>query len=265
MNILILSDLHNEFLKNKPDGYHPNWSGSISITEADVVVLAGDIDIGTNGVEWAIKESKRLEKPIIYVAGNHEYYKNELNSIKEEIHHLTRNTEVSFLDPGVVEYEYVRFIGATLWTDYKVFPRATQSENMNAVGKALRDHIDISICENGTKRYFTPEDALALHEKDLEFIINELEKPFTGKTVVVTHHGPHVSCQHKDFNLAPISTGFHSDLSRIIDEYPIDVWIYGHTHSNMNEKVGNTQIISNQAGYPREYVKDFDSKFMIFI
>ncbi len=29
----------------------------------------------------------------------------------------------------------------------------------------------------------------------------------------------------------------------------IDVWIYGHSHTNIDTVIGNTKIISNQMGY----------------
>ncbi|MFN7193484.1 MAG: metallophosphoesterase, partial [Rhodospirillales bacterium] len=63
MRILVLSDLHNEFLRSprlisrKP--------------EVDVVVLAGDIDLDCRGLEWA---RRTFGTRIVYVPGNHEFY-----------------------------------------------------------------------------------------------------------------------------------------------------------------------------------------------
>ncbi len=45
--------------------------------------------------------------------------------------------------------------------------------------------------------------------------------------------------------------------------HEIDVWVYGHTHSNLDMSVLNTRIVSNQAGYPSENVKDFDDRFVL--
>lgn len=36
-------------------------------TDADIIVLAGDIDVGTRGVEWAVVESQVLGKSLLYV------------------------------------------------------------------------------------------------------------------------------------------------------------------------------------------------------
>ena len=48
-------------------------------TEADAVILAGDIGVGVEGVLWAA----RHHRPIIYVPGNHELYGHDFNLTAE--------------------------------------------------------------------------------------------------------------------------------------------------------------------------------------
>ena len=67
MKVQLLSDLHNEFLRNGITDQEHKWTGLIPETQAEIIVLAGDIDTGTNGIKWAVKESVRLAKNIIYV------------------------------------------------------------------------------------------------------------------------------------------------------------------------------------------------------
>lgn len=58
MKIHVLSDLHLE-------------TGPYEIPhhmQCDVIVAAGDIGVGTEGIEWL----KTLGKPVVYVLGNHE-------------------------------------------------------------------------------------------------------------------------------------------------------------------------------------------------
>ncbi|WP_228462861.1 metallophosphoesterase [Chryseobacterium caseinilyticum] len=73
MKIQIISDLHQEL------GFT-----DLSFDNADVVLLAGDINLGTKGIEWI--KTKIPGKPVIYILGNHEYYKGSypktLNKIK---------------------------------------------------------------------------------------------------------------------------------------------------------------------------------------
>ena len=59
MKIQFFSDIHLEF-----------GEFDIPATDADVIVAAGDIGVGLQGIEWL----KRFNRPTIYVAGNHEYY-----------------------------------------------------------------------------------------------------------------------------------------------------------------------------------------------
>ena len=58
MKLQLLSDLHNEF-------YRHGGAPDIADSDADVVILAGDIDVGIHGLTWAISEAQRLDKPII--------------------------------------------------------------------------------------------------------------------------------------------------------------------------------------------------------
>jgi len=63
MKVHILNDLHIEFEDFTPPG-----------TDADVVVLAGDIGVGTGALPWI--ERCFPTRPVIYVPGNHELYIN---------------------------------------------------------------------------------------------------------------------------------------------------------------------------------------------
>ena len=67
MKLHILSDLHTEFADFDPPE-----------TGADVVVLAGDIGVGTDGIEWAARQYS--ETPAVYVSGNHEYYEYDIGA-----------------------------------------------------------------------------------------------------------------------------------------------------------------------------------------
>lgn len=63
MKIQILSDLHLEF----------GVSSALNFDKADIVILAGDTHLGIKGIEWVKKYIPN--KKVIYLLGNHEYYK----------------------------------------------------------------------------------------------------------------------------------------------------------------------------------------------
>lgn len=105
MKIQLLSDLHREM----------DPSFSITNTEADAIILAGDIDVGTKGIEWAISEALRLNKPVLYIAGNHEYYRHDYFYLQEQLRELAAECSlVHFLECDEIIIGDVRFLGATL-------------------------------------------------------------------------------------------------------------------------------------------------------
>ena len=42
---------------------------------------------------------------------------------------------------------------------------------------------------------------------------------------------------------------FYKEYGELIADSRIDVWIYGHSHTNIDTMIGGTRIISNQMGY----------------
>jgi len=109
MRLHILSDLHLDVL--------PLCAPH---EDADVVVLAGDIDRGWFAIEWAKCRAFR-DKAVLYVPGNHEYYAGHMSKVAIELRAraaVTRNIKI--LDNDEVQIGGVRFLGATLWTDFEL-------------------------------------------------------------------------------------------------------------------------------------------------
>lgn len=258
MKLQILSDLHNEFLRNGKINPAHQWTGTIPETEADVVIMAGDIDVGTHGTQWLLDEAQRLNKPIIYVLGNHEFYRQEYKSVKQEIDAMCKDTPVHFLDCAAFEKDNVRILGLTLWTDYLVRQELPQAQAMFYAKAGLVDHRLIQYNSGTEQRQFKPEDALAIHNVERTWLAAELNKPYVGKTVVVTHHGPHPICDHPDYPNSDLAPAFYSDLTELIKKHDISLWVCGHSHANVDQTIHGTRIVSNQAGYPGENVAGFN-------
>ncbi|KKN18938.1 hypothetical protein LCGC14_0950850 [marine sediment metagenome] len=47
-----------------------------------------------------------------------------------------------------------------------------------------------------------------------------------------------------------IAAGFFSNCDNLVAK--ADAWIYGRTHSNIDVKIGNCRLVSNQVSYPNE-------------
>lgn len=260
MKVQILSDLHNEFLEGRAqsrgDFNYKTWTGNIPQTDADIIVLAGDIDIGARGIKWAVEESNRLDKKIIYVSGNHEYYSREYFTNLKNMRDAANDSNVYFLENNEIQIDGIRILGSTLWTDYNVVPGLDTYLVMKECGHALNDHRVIRIA--GDNEYFSPKDARRIHIESVNWLKSKLNEDTDCRaTLVVTHHGPSELCQHIKYPVSPISAAFHSDLTQLVEK--ADCWVYGHTHSNLDVMVGKCRLVSNQSGYPREDVPDFNS------
>lgn len=96
MKLHIVSDLHTEFADFTPPD-----------TDADVVVLAGDIGVGTAGVEWAARRFRRT--PVLYVPGNHEYHDHDIR-IGDDLRAAAPD-HIHVLDTDALELGGVRFLG----------------------------------------------------------------------------------------------------------------------------------------------------------
>ena len=148
----------------------------------------------------------------------------------------------------------VQFVGATLWTDYALYGEKLVGDSMNEAQRVMNDHRLIT--RDGTN-LFLPEDAAAEFRKSKEFINNAVQRAdgvwFKGPTVVVTHHAPHphsIAPQYKGDKLSP---AFVSDLSDVIKDNDIALWVHGHDHNNHDYTVDGTRIVSSQKGYPGEH------------
>ena len=102
-----------------------------------------------------------------------------------------------------------------------------------------------------------------MHNSSIVWLRERLNKTFDGKTIVVTHHGPSKRCIHKKFGGGELAGGFYSDLPELLNKP--DIWIYGHTHSNLDISIDGMRLISNQRGYPTEDIPDFKPELMLEI
>lgn len=250
MKIQIQSDIHTELssVEDMP---------SVTPTDADILILAGDIGVGLDGAKWVAEQTASLEIPVIYILGNHEFHYHDFPTLIYEIRTwLKQNSpSVHFLECDTLILGGVRFLGTTLWTDYKAAePEFTQIETMtNAEGNWM-DHREVSFNNN---RRFLPDDALEAHRKSLDWLTRQLATPFSGKTVVVTHHAPSNACQRFNNSLNITSGCFQSRLDDLMGD-DIDLWIFGHTHFNIDTEINGTRLVCNQVGNPQKQAAMYD-------
>lgn len=235
MKLRILSDLHLEMSSWTPPR-----------VDADVVILAGDIWTGTRAIEWAKSHFAGL--PVLYVPGNHEFYGENISTLPGKLRDEADGSNVEIMIRKEVILGGVRFLGCTLWTDYRLYsgrePRA-QSRAIDQAKSYMRDHKVIRYGSNFER--FSPHHALRQHDLDKQFLTEKLAEPFDGKTVVITHHLPSEKSVPMEFVGDDLTPAYASHLEALMQK--VDLWVHGHTHGATQYNVGNTRVVCNPRGY----------------
>lgn len=260
MRLLVLSDLHLEFGKFSP--VHKNRRIDEGV---DVVVLAGDIAEGVQGIRWA--RETFVTKEIVYVAGNHEFYDNNVDSLVFYLREVAQRMGVYFLDRDAVHIDGVRFLGTTLWTDFELFGSNACEESIEAATLCMNDfryiktsHGFASESDSSIRqRCFTPADAIREHALSTAWLEAELATGEPERTIVVTHHAPHMKSVELQYANDQLSGAYASDLTRLLGKSRF--WLHGHMHSSSRYKVSGTEVIANPHGYRQ---KDRSAENRIF-
>jgi predicted phosphodiesterase len=254
MKIRVLSDLHLEFSSFKP-----------GLVVSDVVVLAGDIGVGVEGLIWAKQEFPGAK--VIYVPGNHELYGSERSETMDLLCQFAKACDIHLLNDQQVVLrstngQAVRFLGCTLWTDFLCFGESYQEQCITAGQLGLNDFRKIK--EGGS--VFSAKRSLELHQQSLAWLTSRLEAPFSGKTVVVTHHLPSMASVSSRFKTSLLTACFASELSHLFGK--MELWIHGHTHNSCDYLINGTRVVCNPRGYvTRNHIENtqFDSDLVIEI
>ena len=252
MKLLILSDLHLEFAPFEP----------MPDLEFDVVILAGDIHSpAKRAVQWAV--GRFPNKHVIYVPGNHEYYDGRLDTTLFDARREAESSNVHLLDGDELVIDGVRFLGATLWTDFGLATETPEGP-VSDVGRAMRvatnllnDYALIRTVDETAEpdtwqgragRKLLAADTLRIHQAQRAWLQAKLAEPFAGPTVAVTHHAPHRGSLSAQYANDWASGAFVSELPEVFFEVPL-LWVHGHTHHSFGYQVRACQVVCNPRGY----------------
>lgn len=233
MRLLILSDLHLESMPF-PDAFRP------ALPDFDVLVSAGDIWSANVGRGFEILRKIAGSRRVVAVLGNHEHFRGEINATMATARRAATATGILLLEGDAVDLDGVRFIGATLWSDYKL---AGTIDDASPTGE------DIRVCGENLELPFTVGAARQLHfaaRKRLAHLINK-ESPLPR--VVLTHHAPLPDCVAPADNGQWIAGNSASDLSNLTDTGRVELWVHGHIHRSIDmRRPAGTRILCNAAG-----------------
>lgn len=240
MRLRILSDLHLECFdedRELPD------------VACDAVILAGDISRKTRGLGWAAERFAGL--PILYVPGNHEFYRSCMPTLRRELAEEARRLGIHLLDNRTLTLGGVRFHGTTLWTDFALYADEPDDDPTLTEQKALALMPDFHIIEQPEGETFTPEESRRLHAESLAWLERELAQPFSGPRVVISHHAPLAECIPPCYRGDALSPAFASNLRSLMGK--MTLWFHGHVHEPVDMSVAGTRVMANPGGYPDEF------------
>jgi len=214
---------------------------------ADITILAGDIARAEAAMRWA----SQFDRPVLYVAGNHEFYGGSIPAVREDLARCAKACGVHFLDQQSLEIGGVRFLGTTLWTDFELFGAECRDLAMERSAEFMRD---FQVIRNADGSTYTPQDSIELFREQYAWLDAALDQPFDGPTVVITHHAPSMRSVHPRFAESLVSAGFVSACTSLLGR--AELWIHGHTHDSFDYTVYGTRVLCNPRGYCRDGVDE---------
>lgn len=252
MKIQLISDLHLDFrpftLKVNP--------------QADVVVIAGDFGPIHQVVGRVTNLIQDLgDKETVIVLGNHDYYHEKLGEAINHWHGLfdwQENIHM-LLDCGIT-IQGVRFAGGTLWSDFKL--REPDLSQEQAMAYARRGINDFNLIAHDSGRILDPKDCVEMHGWTRSSIVEALEGDLP--VVAVTHFMPTMKAISPYWLKmgAPLNPYFCSDCEDLVQPR-LKAWLFGHTHTSADLKIGETRFVCNPRGYSADENRAFDSQLLI--
>jgi predicted phosphodiesterase len=248
MKIQVLSDLHQEF------GF-----SQITFNDAELIIMAGDINLGTKGIEWI--KSTISSIPVIYTLGNHEYYKGSYPKTLNSIRDLASGTNVHLLENNCVVIGDITFHGATLWTDFALL--GDSRINGSICQEKMNDYKQIRRDPSYSK--LRSIDTYLIHQHSLKWLVTSLESSTTKKNIVVTHHAPSARSIPEHLKNDILSSAYASNLEHLIHKYQPQYWIHGHIHVPIRYQINATTVLCNPYGYMTDPDNGFDKNLVIEI
>ena len=243
MKLQIMSDLH---LETHTDG-GAEFIRSLDPTGVDVLVLAGDITMARHyeDLENAFKPLARKYRHILYVPGNHEYYRSSPTQVARNLAKLAKDVpQVVIPENGAVVIGGQKFVGGTMW--FRQDPTGQANRRFMSDFSQIQDFEPWVYDQN-----IAFERALAVQAE--------------AGDVVVTHHLPAAQSVPPRFVGSALNAFFVSDMTPYLRELQPKLWIHGHTHDRCDYVIDQTRVVANPLGYPNELrsLEAFEPAFQI--
>lgn len=245
LKVAYYSDLHLEFGRM-----------DLPTVEADVVILAGDINVKAR-VDW-INDLANVYEHVIYVLGNHCYWDGHIEHTIKKLR-ATLYENVHLLQNEYIKINGVKFHGCTFWTDLNAHGNQPMSildanQGMNDFRK-IKKRSQYPSGEVNEYGKFRAEDSVYENSKSKAYLTNNVEEG----DVIITHHAPHQNSSHEYFKGSRLNPCYYSDMTAFMMHNKPSHWIHGHMHNSSDYMIDQTRVLCNPRGYdPFELNPDFD-------
>ena len=255
-----LTDIHLNFV---PPNRFGDLMGAILSHEPDVVVISGDIGESSTTVYYLQRMAQRLQKPIYFVLGNHDFYRGSFETVNANIRVACgQNPGLVWLnDAGVVELAPgVALIGHDSWADGRLGDYETSEVMLNDyvlidefadLDKVARLHL-LNQRGDVAAEYFNQLLPQALADYDMVYLVTHVP-PFAQSCVYEgqptnADHLPHFACKAVGDVLIEMMQA-HPQKQLIV--------LCGHTHYAARvEILPNLLAITGAAEYGKPRVED---------
>ena len=242
----------------------------------DVIVLAGDLSNRAYETAKFIEETLEGLKAaahgyptdVIFVPGNHEFYKTPIE-LSDEIfmeisrrytnfHYLTSDKSPVYINDDA--RGHVAFIGDTLWTDFRLY--GTQTASMDRAQYGMSDYsciwADFYGGDKWTARHSRDHHCVAM--MNIVDSVKEIRRiSSTTRIVAVSHHAPTYKSIHDEYKKSGWMDLNPAYASSILDAdgdsfnpllaNEITAWIHGHVHNTVDVMAESVRVVSNPRGY----------------
>ena len=240
MKIQLLSDLHLE-----TEAFDP-----LPHPDADLLVLAGDIDSSWNALErfagWPV--------PVLFVAGNHEFDGRELNDAWPALRERCAGLGLRLLEREATvmrapDGRRLRFVGTVRWCDFDAFG-PTRFESALRAGRYFQRVMQAT-------RDGAPFDAEAVRREALacrDWLAAALAEAPAGRwdaTIAITHFAPSLRSADPRYGKQSGTASFCNADDALLPGAAL--WLHGHLHCRHDYRVAHpdgcsTRVVSQARG-----------------
>jgi predicted phosphohydrolase len=263
MNLAWLTDIHLNFLD---DNAREKFYRQILEVRCDAILLSGDIAEAPSLTAILEEMANHIKKPIYFVLGNHDYYRGQINNVREEMRKLTNENDLLYWLPfsGVQSLnENTILVGQDGWADGR-----------------LGDYVNSIVALNGSRmisdlfqekmlgKFQLLEKMQQLADADANALQNDLRLAVgknLKKVIILTHVPPYKeACMYQgkisgDDWLPYFSSKATGDvIMQIAKEYSQTEFLVlcGHTHSEARcQPIDNLIVEVGRAEYYQPVVQ----------